>query len=265
MGAGRAFHHAGFGGLERQHHGQRDGADHVDPQDLRRRNRQGQAQQHRRHQRHRLAAVDGQQEGDGLAQVVVHRAAFFDRVGDGGEVVVGQHDGAGLLGGFGAFAAHGHAHVGLLQGGRVVDAVARHGHHFAAGLQGLHQPQLVFGAGAGEHVHLLHALAQGGVVHGLDLGAGHRAQLFAHAQLGGNGAGGDGVVAGDHLDADARRLALRHRADGFVARRVDDADQAQQRHALGHIGMGQRPTGGQVAPGQRQHAAAFAGLGVHGL
>jgi hypothetical protein len=115
--AWRALHHAGFGGLEGQRQGQGHGGDHVHPQDLHRGERQGQAQQDGGDDGERLAAVGGQQEEDGLAQVVVDGAAFLHGVGDGGEVVVGQHHLGGLLGRLGALDAHGHAHVGALEAG----------------------------------------------------------------------------------------------------------------------------------------------------
>jgi hypothetical protein len=44
------------------------------------------------------------------------------------------------------------------------------------------------------------------------------------------------VVAGDHLDADARLAALAHRRDRLVARRVDDAGQSEQPKAAVDVG-----------------------------
>ena len=44
------------------------------------------------------------------------------------------------------------------------------------------------------------------------------------------------MVAGDHLDADASILAVAHGGNGFLARRVADADQAQQRKTAFHVG-----------------------------
>ncbi|MDI9730691.1 cation transporting ATPase C-terminal domain-containing protein, partial [Stutzerimonas stutzeri] len=41
----RALHHVRLGRFEGQHHGQRHGADHVDPEHLNRRDRQRQAEQ----------------------------------------------------------------------------------------------------------------------------------------------------------------------------------------------------------------------------
>ena len=74
---------------------------------------------------------------------------------DAGVVVVGQHHVGGLLGHIGAGDAHGHADIGALDGGRVVDAVAGHGHHFVVGLQGIHDAHLVLGRDAGEDIRLL--------------------------------------------------------------------------------------------------------------
>lgn len=56
---------------------------------------------------------------------------------DGLEVVVHQDHVGRLLADVGSRLAHGHADVGRLQRHRVVDAVARHGHHGAQVLERL--------------------------------------------------------------------------------------------------------------------------------
>ena len=203
----RAAHDAVLGRLEGQHQAQRDGQRHVDPQDLRRRQRQRQPQQQRQRHGQHLAAVGGQRPGDDLADVVVHHAAFVHGGDDGGEVVVRQHHLRGLLGRLGALLPHGDAHVGLLERGRVVHAVARHGHHRALALQRAHHAQLVLGAGAGEHVGARGQGGQGVVGRGVHVGAGGHHGPRGQAQLAGDGGGRGGVVAGDHLHADAGALA----------------------------------------------------------
>jgi hypothetical protein len=72
---------------------------------------------------------------------------------------------------------HGHAHVGLGQGGRVVGAVAGHGHQLALALLALDQVHLVLGLGFGQKV--------------------------VHAGLASNDGSGKRIVAGDHDGADA--------------------------------------------------------------
>ena len=149
--AWRAAHQVGFCRLKRQGQRQGHGGDHIDPENLQRGDRQGQAQGDGRQQYHRFAAIGGQDKQDGLLQVVIDRAAFLDRMGDGGEVVVGQYHLRGFLGRLSALDAHGDADVCAFQGRRVVDAVAGHGHPRAAGLQAFNQAQFVRRAGAGEH------------------------------------------------------------------------------------------------------------------
>eukprot|EP00961_Rhodomonas_salina_P168280 2268471-Rhodomonas_salina.2 len=63
------------------------------------------------------------------------------RFDDGDEVVVHDDDVRGVLGHVRALDAHGEAHVGLLEGGRVVGAVARNGNGLAlvARLEPRHQ------------------------------------------------------------------------------------------------------------------------------
>ena len=105
------------------------------------------------------------------ADVVVNRAPLMDGVDDGREIVVGQHHLRGLLGGLRALTAHGDADIGLLQRGRVVDAVAGHGHHRADRLQGSHDPQLVLRIGAREDMGRQRQGRQGRVGDRVELGA----------------------------------------------------------------------------------------------
>ena len=56
----------------------------------------------RRDDRERLAAIGRQRSRRSLAEVVVDGAPFAHGGDDGGEVVVGEHDLGGLLGGLGA-------------------------------------------------------------------------------------------------------------------------------------------------------------------
>jgi hypothetical protein len=62
--------------------------------------------------------------------------------------------------GLGPLDAHGGANIGLLERGRVVHAVAGHGDDMTVGLQRPHDAQLVLGAGAREHGHMLNELPQ---------------------------------------------------------------------------------------------------------
>ena len=44
----------------------------------------------------------------------------------------------------------------VVESGRIVGAVARHGHHLAVLLQQVHETLLVGGTGTAHHLHLLH-------------------------------------------------------------------------------------------------------------
>jgi hypothetical protein len=144
-----------------------------------------------------------------------------------GEVVVGQHHGGRFVGHLGAGEAHRDTDVGLAQGGCVVDAVPGHRDHVAAGLQRAHDPDLVLGGDPGDHADVVEPAGQLGVVgHRVQLGSGHR--LAGDAQVGGDGAGGHRVVAGDHPYPDARVAALGDGHAGLGAGWVDDADQRDQ-------------------------------------
>ena len=114
-----------------------------------------------------------------------------------------------------------------------------HCHDLLVGLNGLHQTQLVLGAGAREDIDLAHGFLQRRLVHFLDFGAGDRRLAVADAEHLGNGGGGDAMVAGDHGDADAALVAFLDRLDGLLARRVEQADQADQNQVLRQVGRAQ--------------------------
>ena len=67
---------------------------------------------------------------------------LFDGHHDGGKGVVLEHDIRRLAGDIGAALAHGDADIGLLEGGRVVHAVARHGDDSAGFLPQADQVEL---------------------------------------------------------------------------------------------------------------------------
>lgn len=140
---------------------------------MRGRDRQHGAQRDGRKDCHGLAAIGGQDEGNGLLDVVVDRAPFLHRRCDGGEVVVGEHHFRRFLGRIGALNAHGNADVGALECGGVVYPVAGHGADGAVMLKGGYQPQLVFRRCAGKDVHLSRPGSQIFIGGGVDFGSRH--------------------------------------------------------------------------------------------
>ncbi len=257
-----ALHHIRLVRLEGAHQAQCHRGDHIDPQDLRCRDRHREADEDRDHDHQALRHVGRQEEQDRLFDVVVHRAPFLDGGADRREVVVGQHHFGGLLGDLGALDAHRHADVGFLQCRGVVDAVAGHGDDLAVGLDRLHQSQLVLGAGPGEHINRLDALAQFGRVELLDLHALHRGLAVADTEHFRDGRRGDLVVAGDHRHADAAVVAFLDRRDRFLARRIEQADQAQQHEIARQVGRREAAdvqSGRVLDPGNTQHPLALSG------
>ena len=55
---------------------------------------------------------------------------------------------------------HSNTHIGLLQGGRIIDAVSSHAHHVVAALQDCHNLVLVLGEHLCKTIGLLHCLAE---------------------------------------------------------------------------------------------------------
>src|SRR5208283_2664778 len=114
---------------------------------------------------------------------------------------------AGLAGGLGA-GVHGHADVGLGQGGGVVGAVADHGDEFAALLLLADAGQFVLGFGLGD--------------------------VIVHTGLGGDGGGGEVVVAGDHDGADAHFAELGEALLDAAFDNVLELDEAEGFGTVGH-------------------------------
>ncbi len=85
----------------------------------------------------------------------------------------------------------------------------------------------MLGAGAGEHVHLFRRVLQPFLVEPIDGGAGDDVVGIGQRQAAGDGAGGDRVVAGDHLDPDAGGLAAADGVDRFLARWIDQPKQTE--------------------------------------
>ncbi|EXI66264.1 MAG: hypothetical protein AW07_04610 [Candidatus Accumulibacter sp. SK-11] len=148
--ARRCLHDAGSRRLDTEGHGRRAVHDDVDPEDLNRGEGRRHAEQRRGEHGDDGADIGGKLEADKLDDVVVDGASFLDSAHDGGEVVVGEHQGCGLLRDRGAGDAHGDADVGGFQRRGIIDAVAGHRDDMAARLQGLDDAQLVFGRDAGE-------------------------------------------------------------------------------------------------------------------
>src|SRR5262249_57465975 len=79
-------------------------------------------------------------------------------------------------------------------------------------------------------------------------------------QLGGGG-GGDLVVAGKDGEREAAAMTFLDRLDGLLARRVEQADQAEEDEISRQVGGTEaaRLQAGTLEPSERQHALALAG------
>ena len=124
---------------------------------------------------------------------------------------------------------HGDGDVGLGEGRRVVGAVAGHRHQLALRLLGADQVQLHLRAGLGEEV--------------------------VDAGLGGDGRGGERVVAGDHHRAQAHRAQAREALGQAALDHVLEADDAEHAAAVGH-GERRAARPGDLARGLRDRPAA---------
>ena len=98
---------------------------------------------------------------------------------------------------------------------------------------------------------LVDLLVELGVGERRELGAGQRPAL--DSELGGDRGRGRRVVAGDHAGADPRLLAAGDRVPRLLARRIDDADEREQRQPLDLVE--QRAVGVETRPGSMSREA----------
>ena len=161
--ARRALHQVGLGGFVLKHHRTRRVNHQFQKRNMQRVQHGRPAQQHRQQRHAGNRHVHRQDVRHGLAQVVKNAPPQPHSVHQSCKVVVQQHDGRRLPRHVGAAFTHGHTHMRGLQGGRIVDPVAGHGHHLAAGFQGLNDAQLLRWGDAGADAHRGHALLQGGI------------------------------------------------------------------------------------------------------
>src|SRR5262249_24696124 len=160
----------------------RDRSHHIDPQNLWGRDWHRKANEDDHRDNQSLSHVGRQHKQDCFFDVVVDRAAFFDRGRNRGKVIIREDHTCGLLGHLGAFDAHGDAYIGLLQRWRVVYAITRHRYDLLVGLNGFHEPEFVFGACTREHVDVAHFLLECGSTHLFDLGPGDRGLAVTDAE-----------------------------------------------------------------------------------
>ena len=184
-------------------------------------------------------------------------------LGDGGrdpvEVVGEQHDVGDVARHVGAPGPHRHADVGRPQGGGVVDTVAGHGHDLAARLQRAHDPVLVGGRHAGEHVDLVHQRAERVGAHLVHVrGIEHVRRAVAEVELAVDGGGGAGVIPGEEDRANAGAPAGADRGADAGPDRVGERGEADPDEG---VELGRRRRRRRLE-GQAEHAQAAGGDAV---
>ena len=209
--------------------------------DVERRNGRERDHQHRGDDGEVFGDVVGDAEGGERAARDEELLPDFDDLDELGRIAVEIHHVAGLAGGLGA-GVHGHADVGLGQRGRVVGAVAGHGDEMAGRLFVADALQLLFRRGLGHEV--------------------------VHARLGGDGGGGQRVVAGDHHGADAHLAQMR---EALLDAAFDHVLELHHAEDLAAFGDDQRRAAGArdlihgLADGLRKRAAQLVHIDAHGV
>ena len=171
---GRAVHHGRGGLLAAETEGGKRRGQHVDPENLQRRQREhGRVgpvlERESDDQEHDFADVRGEQVEDELLDVFEHASALLDGVDDTGEVVVRKYDVGGCLRNVGPAHTHGDTNIGGPEGRGVVDTVTGHGTVAIATVEGGDHASLRLRGAASDH--------KGQTGHSIDLLVGHAVEL----------------------------------------------------------------------------------------
>ena len=195
----------------------------LHPEDLDRQERLAEAVDRRDQDEPQQRHVGRDQEDQALLDVVHDPASLGEAIHERGEGVVAQ-DEVGGLSGNGCPGTHRHGHVGAVEGGGVVDAVAGDRDRPTRGPGEAHQALLLLGRRAGDHLEIRQDRRELGVVEGRKLLSEDHA-FPIQPGLGGDGSRRDRMIAGDHDDLDARPARGLERFADPVAQRIGEADQ----------------------------------------
>src|SRR5450830_188220 len=218
-------HDVGFLRFAFEDDGTRRVDDEFQEHDVHRLQDEGPAQQHRNQAQTRDGDVDSENVAHSFADVVEDAAPHAHCCDDTVEVVLEQDDGGGLAGDVGSSFAHGDADMGILQGWRVVDAVAGHGDDLTVCLERLDQAELLFRDHASKHADVADLIADLFFGHGFKLWPGDDAVGVLQTDFSRDGLCRARVVARDHDDAHPSTAAL---GDGGGYGRVDGIGETDQ-------------------------------------
>ena len=247
--------HDVLGGRVEAQRQRREGLAHeVDPEDVDGEQRNSEVADRGHEEQQHLAEVGGQQEENGLQDVVVDAASFGHRRHYGHEVVVREYHVGGVLGHLGARDAHGDSDVGLLERRGVVHTVAGHRHDVSPLLPCRHDFHLLLGSDARIDGVFVDVLLKLSVVELLELGSCDcEVALAVKSYLGSDRECGSLVVAGDHHGPDAGLVALGDGSDHLLPLRVyHSGDAREDQVSLHHVNFGRNFVDGPVC--HRQHA-----------
>ena len=101
------------------------------------------AEDHRHNDHDNFWHVSTHQEVNRLTDVAVNATAFFNRMHDCREVIVGQDDISRFTGNVGSSLTHGDSGISSIQGWRIVHTIPSHRHHITTLLPGLNNSNLI--------------------------------------------------------------------------------------------------------------------------
>ena len=176
-----------------------------------------------------LAHVGGKKELNCFSYIAVNSSAFLNSGNYCGKVVVGKHHVRYILCNVSTCNAHSDADVGALDGGRVIDSVARHSGNAAVCAPGIDYPYLVLGLNAGVDRIFFNITLKLFVADRIKLCSGNgKLSLAENTKLTCNSGSGVLVVARYHYGAYTCPAAFLDRGGNFGTHRVDHSGKPEE-------------------------------------
>mmetsp|Transcript_5320 Transcript_5320/g.10923 ORF Transcript_5320/g.10923 Transcript_5320/m.10923 type:complete len:562 (-) Transcript_5320:1568-3253(-) len=229
------FHDIRVRGIESQSRGGRSVRDEIDPQQLHGNQSLGKAQCRRKENGRHLSDVGRDEVPNEGLHIIVNRTSLLHGVDDRRKVIVGENHIGSFFCHFRPGQPHGDTDIRLFQGRSVVDAISRHGHDTSLRLEKFDQLLFVFGLRPGKDQssvppHQKSQLFRLALLK--EIGTRKTRlrieSLIQNPNVHGDRLGSQFVISRDHHDPNSGHLAHLHHGRDFLARRVDDPDQAHE-------------------------------------
>ena len=208
----------------------------VEPDDLRREDRQGIPEHECTGDDKDFAEARGEEVQDDFLYRLVYVPSLLNGRNDASEIIIEEHDVRCLFGHLRAYLPHRDADVGGDQGRCVVDTVARHGHYLSAFFVRIYDAQFVFGGYPREDRNAGKFPGQFGILHCIHFRARkHGVPFVPDTRRLGDGACGEFVIACYHHHFYSRRSGALHRTRDLRSQHILHTEKAHESEPVQRI------------------------------